>query len=184
MILGRPLSTMRQRKARAPQYFPAALRAIECGMRRGEIINLKWPDVDFRGRSITVRKSRSGKQRKLVMSERLTSVMRSLKCREHCEHIFLNRNGKPYQDFRGAHRHAMKRAGLEEVRKKEQLPALRFHDLRHTCGTLLEELLMRPQLSWIEQRTSNPQAAGSNPAGRVSKQVKNAFVFGIIYIET
>ena len=123
----------------APRHFPVALCAVECGRRRGEIVNMKWSDIDFSGRSVAVRESGNRKQMKLVMTERLTSVMRSLKCREHCEHVFLNRNGNTYQDFISAHRRAMKRAGLEEARKKEQLPALRFHDLSHACGTLLGE---------------------------------------------
>ena len=62
-------------------------------MRRGELINLKWNDVDFENRAIVVRKSKAGKQRVMLISDRLTSVIRNLKCMKSGGFVFLNRDG-------------------------------------------------------------------------------------------
>lgn len=122
----------------AEQYFPVALCALECGMRRGEISNLKWADIDFNQRTLTIRKSKGGKQRTLPMSERLTAVVRGLKCKQQSnEFVFVNREGLQYKDFRSAHRHTLLRSGLAKTRELAGKPPLRFHDLRHTCATLL-----------------------------------------------
>ena len=34
-------------EAASPDFCPVAITALHSGMRRGELINLKWPDVDF-----------------------------------------------------------------------------------------------------------------------------------------
>lgn len=102
-------------------------------------MNLKWADVDLTGRTISIKKAKSRKQRILVISERLTSVLRALKCLEYSEYVFVNRDGKPYRDFRSAHRHTMMRSGLADKREAAGQQPLRFHDLGHTCATILAE---------------------------------------------
>ncbi len=43
------------------EYHPLVTVALHTGMRKGELLRLKWGDVDFRQRLVTVRKSKSGK---------------------------------------------------------------------------------------------------------------------------
>jgi len=47
-----------------PEYLkPIVALAVCTGMRRGEILNLKWPDVDFRRKIITILKTKSQRKR-------------------------------------------------------------------------------------------------------------------------
>lgn len=49
-----------------PKYLkPIIALAVCTGMRKGEILNLKWPDVDFRRRIITILKTKSQKKREI-----------------------------------------------------------------------------------------------------------------------
>jgi integrase len=58
-------------KASSRHLYPIVLTALETGMRRGEILNLRWADVDFRSGTIFVRKSKIGASRHVPMSNRL-----------------------------------------------------------------------------------------------------------------
>ena len=47
-----------------PEYLkPIVALAVCTGMRRGEVLNLKWPDVDFRRKIITILKTKSQRKR-------------------------------------------------------------------------------------------------------------------------
>ena len=55
-----------------PEYLkPIVAIAVCTGMRKGEILNLKWPDVDFRRKIITILKTkgqRKRENRKIIVS--------------------------------------------------------------------------------------------------------------------
>lgn len=55
--------------ARAHDIFPEVALALGTGLRLGELIQLKWSDVDFQRRSLIVRKSKSGRVRVVPLSE-------------------------------------------------------------------------------------------------------------------
>ena len=72
---------------RMPHHYPALLCAARTGVREGELIGLKWTDVDFNGRFIEVRRNvskgrvttpKSGKARKVDMSLQLTNTLDGL----------------------------------------------------------------------------------------------------------
>src|SRR5262249_53528336 len=61
----------------------AALRAIlvvalHTGMRHGEILQLRWADVDFTNRLVKVRQSKSGKSRSIPMDQTLFDTLKAL----------------------------------------------------------------------------------------------------------
>jgi integrase len=147
----------------ATQYYPVALTALETGLRKQEILSLKWCDVDLIQRSILVRKTKSGKQRTVRMSEKLTTVIRSLKYNSLKEFVFVNRDGLQYQDVRSAHRHALLRSGIALKRASEGKPPLKFHDLRHTFATHLAAItgnlnMVREALGHAELSTTQRYA--------------------------
>ena len=55
------------------------LVALHTGMRRGEIFNLKWFDVDFNRGLIQIRESKSGKKRLVPMNETVRQLFADLK---------------------------------------------------------------------------------------------------------
>ncbi len=109
---------------------PIVVVALQTGMRQGEILGLKWEDVDFEQRTIYVAHTKTGRPRKLPMSEPLEEELRSLKQDASSEeHVFsYARTGLKLTTFRHAWEGACQAA---------KISGLRFHDLRHTFATRL-----------------------------------------------
>ena len=107
------------------QFRPILLCAIHSGMRRGEILNLKWSDVDLRSRLISVRKANGGKQRKIPIDDTLFSELSKLPSRFRNGFVFLSPTipGAPYRDIHHTWGRLVQKAGITDVG---------FHDKRHT----------------------------------------------------
>jgi integrase len=117
------------------------MAAAFTGLRRGELVALRWRDVDFASSTIRVRASysggaltvpKSGRVRSVPMAPDVGQVLAQLAQREHFtsedDLVFAAEVGS-YLDgsaLRRRYDRALKRAGLRP---------LRFHDLRHTFGT-------------------------------------------------
>lgn len=130
------------------------------GLREGEVLGLRWADIDLSKKTLHVRyavqrqkqpegpskivfvstKTEAG-QRLLPIPDTLLNVLQAHKVRqdeerswdEWKEHdlVFPSEVGTPIENTNLVSRHfkpALKRAGL---------PDMRFHDLRHSCATLL-----------------------------------------------
>lgn len=119
---------------------PIVITALRTGMRRGEILNLRWRDVDFNRRLIFVSKSKNGESRHVPISGDLFEVLAGLPSRSKGGYVFPSflprrRRGSeppgadgPFVDVKNSFRSALKRAGIEDFR---------FHDLRHTFASHL-----------------------------------------------
>ena len=117
------------------------LTAAFTGLRRGELLALRWRDVDFAGSVVRVRASyaggaltspKSGKVRSVPLAPEVAKALAKLAVREHFtsedDLVFASETGS-YLDgsaLRRRYKQALKQAGLRP---------LRFHDLRHTFGT-------------------------------------------------
>ena len=129
------------RAADSPQDAAIFLTAAFTGLRMGELLALRWRDVDFTGQTIRVRASyylgelttpKSGKVRAVPMAPDVASALAQLGQREHWvgddDLVFVGVTGG-YLDgsaLRRRYKAALAAAGLRP---------LRFHDLRHTFGT-------------------------------------------------
>ena len=85
-------------------------------MRQGEIIKLKWNDIDFDRNQITVRDTKNGSNRVIAIS----SILRGALVNTHKtdETLFTITASGLQQSFR-------------KLTAKLQIHNLRFHDLRH-----------------------------------------------------
>ncbi|WP_027005021.1 tyrosine-type recombinase/integrase [Conexibacter woesei] len=126
------------RAAESEQDAAIYLTAAFTGLRRGELIALRWRDVDFAGSVIRVRASyaagalttpKSGKLRSVPMAPQVAETLARLGGAATDDSlVFLGDHGG-YLDgsaLRRRYKLALDRAGLR---------SLRFHDLRHTFGT-------------------------------------------------
>ncbi len=129
------------RAAASQQDGAIFLTAAFTGLRMGELIALRWRDVDFPGSTIRVRASyagaqlttpKSGKVRAVPMASDVASALAQLSRRElwlaDDDLVFVGETGS-YVDgsaLRRRYKAALVRAALRP---------LRFHDLRHTFGT-------------------------------------------------
>lgn len=100
------------------------LTALHTGMRRGEILNLKWQDVDFKRRLIVVQSSKNGEKRSIPMSKALQNVLQYQRIKHISGRVFP----VAVRSLRVAYEKALNKAGIEDFR---------FHDLRHTFATRL-----------------------------------------------
>ena len=114
--------------------YPIVILAITTGMRKGEILNLMWVDVDLERRTIVLHQTKNGERRGVPIVEKAHEILCELSkirridtnllfpCRAHG-----GRAAKPIY-IRTAFENAVKRAGIEDFR---------FHDLRHTAASYL-----------------------------------------------
>jgi integrase len=115
-------------EAASEHLRPIILIALNTGMRRGEILALRWTDIDFEAGEITVKTSKNGKPRIVDINSRLFQVLHELKNQvQNDSYLFLNpRTGKPFKKLQRSFRSACRRSGIV---------GLRFHDLRHTAAS-------------------------------------------------
>ena len=113
----------------APYIKPLVVCALQTGMRKGEIFNLKWTNIDFDYGFIELLETKSGKSRKIPISQKLMEVFKQQD--RESEYVFENpETGAPYVDLKNSFHTVLKKAGIENFR---------FHDLRHTVATRLAE---------------------------------------------
>ena len=122
-------------------YLPMFMLALTAGLRQGELIALKWSDLDIESRTLTIAEKRAVERRELVeygsqtRSIRLTQEVVDLLIMEYSKHpssplMFMHpATLKPYspQMVRRMHNEIIKEAGIDHIR---------FTDLRHTCAIL------------------------------------------------
>lgn len=151
--------------AKDRRLFIAYVLALYTGMRRGEILGLRWNDCDLENGKISVRQALYSVSGKLVFQEPKTKGSRRVitlpdfavaSLRKHRakqnelklqlgegydDHglVVANNSGKPVNpsDLNVDFEYATKKAGL---------PRMRFHDLRHTHATLLLQLGENPKV--------------------------------------
>lgn len=118
--------------------------AAYAGLRRGELVALRWRDVDFVGRKIIVRRAlsgetelrstKSGRARQVPLPDQAAAALERLSRRGEFtgpdDYVFASRLGRRLDPS------ALRRR-YERARDAAGLEPLRFHDLRHTYGSLL-----------------------------------------------
>lgn len=108
---------------------PIIITALQTGMRRGEIFNLKWENINMEQNFIELLETKSGKARKIPISPTLNNVFKNIK--RTSEFVFVNpKTNQPYIDLKKSFHTVIDRAGIKNFR---------FHDLRHTVATRLVE---------------------------------------------
>lgn len=136
--------------------FPLIYLTVIYGLRRSEVLGLKWDSVNFEQKSVTIKhtvvryfdviekdstKTASSfrtypmtedVERLLVKLKNCEAENKALFGKEYCQndYIFKWADGKPYApDYITSK--------FSKLLKKYNLPHIRFHDLRHSCASLL-----------------------------------------------
>jgi len=106
--------------------------ALNTGARKGEILNLKWNQVDLFNQTVTFIKTKNNRKRTIPLNQTVLSLLKKRFSRaQNEEYVFTNANTHTrFISIKKAYETARKKAGLED---------LRFHDLRHTYGTRLAD---------------------------------------------
>lgn len=140
--------------------------AIHTGLRQGELLGLKWDDVDMETGTLQVRRTLSiteggpvlsapktkGSSRSVQLTSKAVGALRSHLERQLDE---IDRVGSLYSEngliFASETGECLDRRNITTHRfkpllKKASLPEIRFHDLRHTCATLLLSKNVNPKI--------------------------------------
>jgi integrase len=148
------------RTVEGERLAPLLAVALGTGMRRGELLALRWGDVDLERGTITVRAgslqnvdgqtrrgtTKNDRIRRISPPASVVAVLKDHKKRMTAErlqvatgYVFTSDAGTPV-DGRNMYRWykaALRRAGL---------PDIRFHDLRHSVATILLEAGVHPRV--------------------------------------
>ncbi len=113
-----------------PHLKAIILLAIDSGMRRGEILKLRWEDFDFENNIIRILGTHTKTERERIapLSQRAKDELKRIREFTPGEKPF------PFADFKRSFATAKRLAGIED---------LHFHDLRRTAIT-----------RWLQQGTS------------------------------
>jgi integrase len=113
-------------KACIPHLRPIVETALLSGMRRGELLSLRWEQI--RNEFIYLTETKSGKARQIPINDRLAEVLKEVRRKNHLksEYVFCDSQGRRFYEGKRSFSSACRRAGIE---------AFRFHDLRHTFAS-------------------------------------------------
>lgn len=125
------------------------------GLRRGEVLGLRWKDIDFENKTVSICNTRTKmlsdveKQPKTESSNRILPLIDNVaeyllkvkeqqdddkqffgNCYNDCEYICRNKAGHPLST--GSYDHSFR-----SLLKANNLPLIRLHDLRHLNATML-----------------------------------------------
>lgn len=112
-----------------PQIKPILIVALNTGMRRNEILSLKWKNVNFAKGFIFIENSKSGRSRDVPMNLLVCETLKDIK--PVSEFVFFNPQTKSYiKDIKRSFKTACRKVDIKD---------LRFHDLRHTAASKMIE---------------------------------------------
>ncbi len=117
----------------AVEMKPLIIAAVHTGMRRGELLNLKWCDIDLDGRVITIHEAKCGSARHVPINGDLHETLKAMGHRIDSSYVFAHREhvrytGRRFKDIKLSWEAVVKEAGIVNFH---------FHDLRHTCASWL-----------------------------------------------
>jgi integrase len=148
--LERPLAL-----AEGNRYHPAWFFLATTGVRRGEALGLRWPEIDLGARTAALRatitavehqikinhRTKTDKDRVIELDTRTIAVLKAWRARQAQERllagegyrddglIFCHPDGRPYHPERFSRE-------FERMIERHRLDRIRLHDLRHTWATL------------------------------------------------
>jgi len=116
----------------APHIKTFLVLALHTGMRKSEMLNLKWVDVNFQTGFITVKETKNHENRHIPMNEIVVEALgrhhRRMINGKLCGLVLSNEKGEPYTNLRKSFGTALTDAGVTSKH-------IRIHDLRHTFAS-------------------------------------------------
>jgi len=118
---------IRRLLASANSLYPILYTFLKTGLRKSELINLKWENIDFERKCILIEsnkewQTKTGNTREIPIGDDLLSLLKKLPRKS--EYVFVNTNDRKYQH------HLTER--VKRLGKRIGLPDLTLHTLRHT----------------------------------------------------
>ena len=124
-----PLTKLRTNDIPLPILRWIVCLTLNTGMRKGEVLNLKWDHVNLRERYIELTEQKNGERSTIPLNNEAISILKAIPVRIDTPYVLPGRfNGEPFSDLKRQFEKAVKDAGLKDVT---------FHTLRHTTASHL-----------------------------------------------
>lgn len=136
------------------RYYIAFLLALTTGMRQGEILGLRWKDVDFENGCVRITQTLSSDGKDLLPYTKTKSGSRTIDLPEETvialkmHWLFIRGEREKNRSYKNldlvvctefgtpTHKSNIRRV-FKSIIEKADIPKIRFHDMRHTHATLL-----------------------------------------------
>ncbi|MBT4485353.1 MAG: site-specific integrase [Candidatus Latescibacteria bacterium] len=107
---------------------PIVIMAINTGMRKGEILKLRWEHIDLENRIIKLDGSitKDRERREIPITDELSNTLRNLRTRVDVPFVFHDNTGRPFKDIKKSFASALSRAKISDYT---------FRDNRHTFAS-------------------------------------------------
>ena len=116
--------------ASCPKHFRAVvIAALTTGMRKSEILNLTWDDVDLEKGLIYLQHTKSGRSREIPLCGLLSETLKECRQWSDGKYVFCSHKGQRYSKNI--------RTMFLRILRRAQISDFRFHDLRHTAASYL-----------------------------------------------
>lgn len=119
-------------KASGPMMHAAVIVSVCTGLRQGELLRLKWSDIDLDNATLRVMESKTDTPRAVYLPAPAVAALKTL--REQpvvgAVHVFITEAGEAVDRTAIEHR-------WRPTRKAAELPNVRWHDLRHCAASYL-----------------------------------------------
>jgi integrase len=120
--------------AHSPTMHAAVVLSVACGLRQGELLRLRWQDIDLDAQRLRIMKTKTDQPRTVYVPAAAVDALRTLK-RESVvstKAVFLGQGDEPLN--RGTIR-----IRWLPIRDAAGLRDFRWHDLRHSCASFLAQ---------------------------------------------
>lgn len=138
------------------RLYPLYVITATYGLRKSEVLGIKWDSINFENKTLTIKHTRvEGHQtvekdktknqssfRSFPLSDNIINIFKELKADENKnrklfgkeyiknDYVFKLENGEPYRPNYISKKH-------NQILKQYGFKHIRFHDLRHSCASLL-----------------------------------------------
>lgn len=154
--------------ASTDRYYPLFLLAVTTGLRLGELLGLKWADLNTKTRMLSVQRTVYEIKGEFEIGHPKTSKGKRAVILPHVAFRALEKHRlvakeRPspdswlFCDTLGGliRRHNFRKRHFKPILRRAGLPDIRFHDLRHTAATLLLSEGVHPKV--VQERLGHAQ---------------------------
>jgi len=133
------------------EHYPVIFAALRTAARQGELIALRWEDIDSHGGFLTIKQTaangevsspKNGKTRKIPMTPQLVALLKEHRRRASEAALAAGKSVSPWvfpSPTGGLMDPSKLRREFAAALTKAGLRAVTFHSLRHTCLTMMAE---------------------------------------------
>ena len=120
------------KESRSSFLYIIVVLALSTGMRKGEILGLRWRDIDFHNRRIVIHETKNGERRAVPLVATSLQLIDQLKAND-----FNSMDDFIFHSPEDKTKSCCIRTAWEKAIKRSAITDFRFHDLRHSTASYL-----------------------------------------------